>query len=177
MAKKTRSKAQGVDGSHFDLRDQLSRIEQKLDKLLRLEQKLDAFTAKFQGGQCQTYKLAPRTLQESSAKADPATSIDVDHLGFITKLEQLIIEYRTALQRTDRTFYTVEEFAILVERSQRTIRDWVKVGKTLATRAVGSGQRGKFEIPLDQLEPALKSIRRGHLTEKEKADLLSSLHR
>jgi excisionase family DNA binding protein len=80
------------------------------------------------------------------------------------RLLESIDALHATIQKMDRRlddqstqYYTVTEFAKLVKRSDYTVRRWIKLKKINAFKVKGSGPKGRWLIPRDQLARVLDS--------------------
>ena len=75
----------------------------------------------------------------------------------VRRLDERLSELDRKLSPATKQYLAVEEFAQLVGRSPYTVRAWLKSGKIRGERVTGSGPRGRWLIPRDQLKVIVNS--------------------
>src|SRR4051812_27293252 len=78
-------------------------------------------------------------------------------LPVLRQLVATVEELRDRLDSRTKDYYTVEEVAQSVYRSEHTIRRWIAEGKLEATRVAATGPRGRLLIARDQLRRLVTS--------------------
>lgn len=73
-------------------------------------------------------------------------------LSKINGLEHQVAELGKQLKINTKSYLTVDEFADQTRRSPYTIRTWIREKRIEATRVRGTGPRGMWLIPRDQLQ-------------------------
>lgn len=83
----------------------------------------------------------------------------------LAKLEQVLdrlARVENILADKRKAFLTVAEVASLTGRSAYTVRRWIGEGRLQPIKVEGSGPRGRWLIPSDQVDHLLGNCQRGH---------------
>ena len=94
-------------------------------------------------------------FNDARGASTPETGVDHSILLQINDTLRELADRLACLERklepAAKEYLTVEEFAELVGRSAYTVREWLKSGKIRGERVVGTGPRGRWIIPRNQL--------------------------
>lgn len=81
----------------------------------------------------------------------------------VAEIKHVLHDVLGVLRGKSKSHYSTAEVAEAVDRSEYTIRSWIKGGLLRAVRVDGTGPRGRLLVPREELERLIQSGRGGSL--------------